>query len=114
MRISDWSSDVCSSDLTPVRSPVLRRSAGLSPCWPWSKPPHPDSPTYHCARAARSSVFCFSPCPVSDVRLHSTAAAADVPACLHHLGSIATLIADPVLVLLHDLDRKSTRLNSSH
>src|SRR3546814_4246388 len=30
-------------------------------------------------------------------------AAADVPACLHHLGSIATLIADPVLVLLHDL-----------
>src|SRR3546814_13973041 len=85
----------------PVRGPVLRRSAWLSPCWPWSKPPHPDSPTYHCARAARSSVFCFSPCPVSDVRLHSTAAAADVPACLHHLGSIATLIADPVL------DRKS-------
>src|SRR3546814_7186932 len=70
----------------PVRGPVLRRSAWLSPCWPWSKPPHPDSPTYHCARAARSSVFCFSPCPVSDVRLHSTAAAADVPACLHHLG----------------------------
>src|SRR3546814_4142781 len=112
MRISDWSSDVCSSDLTPVRSPVLRRSAGLSPCWPWSKPPHPDSPTYHCARAARSSVFCFSPCPVSDVRLHSTAAAADVPACLHHLGSIATLIADPVLVLLHRSEEHTSELQS--
>src|SRR3546814_3465491 len=35
MRISDWSSDVCSSDLPPRSAPLLRRSIPTRPhCWP--------------------------------------------------------------------------------
>src|SRR3546814_8826193 len=49
MRISDWSSDVCSSDL-PCRSAIAQ--------WCWSKA---DSPSAAPARSSRTTSMCGSP-----------------------------------------------------
>src|SRR3546814_203309 len=67
MRISDWSSDVCSSDLVPATEPPSRTSVGHSaeedqPCRPTSTPaPNADTPS----SSSRASATTPSPCAPS-------------------------------------------------
>src|SRR3546814_1342151 len=112
MRISDWSSDVCSSDLPATRG--ARKSALL-----------------RIEKGVDVAIGMIAPCPAIQV-LHGTTNKHSViigrQGELFHLA-IARYVRDPnkrlpVLVfgntLRHligkvgNLDRKSTRLNSSH
>src|SRR3546814_10284608 len=77
MRISDWSSDVCSSDLSRIsRQEKGPRPRGRSPCFPaWPKPYR-----YALAYADRPSVVppsttrcCASATPVSSTMLANVA-----------------------------------------
>src|SRR3546814_14235900 len=68
MRISDWSSDVCSSDLTSTRTGrSVSRKARSSTSTSWQRPKAP-CPPWNCARSKRRSEErrvgneCVSPC----------------------------------------------------
>src|SRR3546814_4828277 len=56
MRISDWSSDVCSSDLTMKRTTILLAGLLLAACHQQQSPPATAAPT-PAALAAHSAEF---------------------------------------------------------
>src|SRR3546814_6174859 len=97
MRISDWSSDVCSSDLGRLSMPLLRRLAGvavaLACLWSAAAP---------AAETVRVGVLKYGTVnwEISIIQRHEM----DVQHGFHL----------EVLELASDQDRKSTRLNSSH
>src|SRR3546814_8046061 len=110
MRISDWSSDVCSSDLRDDHQAFLTNETSYKAC---PTPPNPgvastrqrqapDNPSQERPLARRTGardtlhptlLWCFSPC------CQSTANSLTISATC---ASVSTT------------DRKSTRLNSSH
>src|SRR3546814_10171338 len=109
MRISDWSSDVCSSDLITERarsSPTAkkqgrRRRSRASQLLATTSGPTPagsPSATARGGRARASTVL-----PIVDNRVAAKVAQIALGAHAH-----------PLLVELCIEDRKSTRLNSSH
>src|SRR3546814_8509149 len=99
MRISDWSSDVCSSDLLPSENalhvaPLISTLAGIRSVpnaghWVLLAP---------CSEALAKEVgeICRDPAGVDRVKVHAQAT------------------ADALAFFRQALDRKSTRLNSSH
>src|SRR3546814_9507551 len=101
MRISDWSSDVCSSDLVDLRRPAQHRAFGLSNDEGMS-----DLLTSH--REVGSVIR------TTDVANLSFIPAGPIP------PSPTELLGSPRLVAVLDElrgnfdDRKSTRLNSIH
>src|SRR3546814_3159990 len=99
MRISDWSSDVCSSDLFYVRC----HNRGVNDSAPLPTPP--DDPAI--ARALAR----FPPDVLSDEALREKLARVAIASDF----AIAVLARQPdLLARLAAEDRKSTRLNSSH
>src|SRR3546814_3561977 len=99
MRISDWSSDVCSSDLTRLLYGRALFGTGARPA--------------HIAvgeqRAANPVRACFTPDFARDhPGLPDTRHRADARGCGF------TTAAPPVRSVAARRDRKSTRLNSSH
>src|SRR3546814_7426227 len=110
MRISDWSSDVCSSDLTltgemhPIRRAVLALGSNLG----------------ERLTALQGAVDSLADTPevwvtgVSSVyETEPVASPADSEKFLNAVVLIDTTLSAPTL-LDRALDRKSTRLNSSH
>src|SRR3546814_7655710 len=119
MRISDWSSDVCSSDLT-----LITLVAGLAGTLSF-----PLAHTMAEAFGWRASCFAFALliCPVGlplmwrgARSLEAVARAAALPAEVTGEGRAVSFLRRPAFWLLAiafallGLDRKSTRLNSSH
>src|SRR3546814_3506198 len=108
MRISDWSSDVCSSDLTIAVPGAIAQIAvasglgialGLSLGWSF----------------AGSAIFGLALSVASTVVLLRALQARDMVET--EKGRIAVgwlIVEDLAMVLALVLDRKSTRLNSSH
>src|SRR3546814_4791072 len=102
MRISDWSSDVCSSDLDSSGTPMAEKSV------------HDDAPS-----AAR--IHAFFENAVEPILSDN----AGLPVAV---GALMAAIAGPALLpdssghrglpqgraIMRETDRKSTRLNSSH
>src|SRR3546814_8797263 len=119
MRISDWSSDVCSSDLKPVTYPAS--------FWPLGEQTY-DQSVAAGAQTLRTEVNAFhAQCPGSEIVVtgYSQGAriAGDVLGDIARDGSIpqsqveGVLYADPrnsAGGIETVVDRKSTRLNSSH
>src|SRR3546814_5519684 len=107
MRISDWSSDVCSSDLLAqiTSSTVPLRS--LQPACPDSHNPETKLMTLqHAGLAALALAFAI---PTAQAQ------ATDYPLSLTNCGQTITFDAAPDrAVTMGQSDRKSTRLNSSH
>src|SRR3546814_5789412 len=104
MRISDWSSDVCSSDLQPLVQPLLLRVFGISELaasratminWPAARFGAPcRDPTYFGRPCGREGGEGGGGCWIEATKRENSAAL-----CLGRF-------LQP--------DRKSTRLNSSH
>src|SRR3546814_10254397 len=116
MRISDWSSDVCSSDLNPPKSspsllaaPARARSTPFFRFEPQRQPTTLDLPLE----------ACNSKLPTQEVSMPHFIAEytdnieqqADLPGLFE---KVHTLLGDSGVFPLGGLDRKSTRLNSSH
>src|SRR3546814_4289847 len=105
MRISDWSSDVCSSDLPgrksslPKQPGVLAPSARLSAPWSWIDAG--DS-----AKTCSASIDPAFPAPPDARRIVSAPGNRDRLYLQQYDALAAKLSAQA--------DRKSTRLNSSH
>src|SRR3546814_8828357 len=97
MRISDWSSDVCSSDLVHAETSVFVRLPDDFPVRPGAY------------RAGLEYIDTREPVALEDfqalVRNHQ-------PAWLGDL--VAQRLAPRLAVDMSEVDRKSTRLNSSH
>src|SRR3546814_7149518 len=102
MRISDWSSDVCSSDLTPAppRSPRWHRASFPAPV---------GAPLERGGAAAVALVDAAF--DVFDEAARAFVAGLQREGVVQAAGRGARLEAQGVAV---DPDRKSTRLNSSH
>src|SRR3546814_5918670 len=103
MRISDWSSDMCSSDLELGRNPDLERSAAILRGLPAFFDLDPGSVQ---GKPGRALV-------VTRARTLGHMLARELANC----GYRAQLASDPFEALRHavsEKDRKSTRLNSSH
>src|SRR3546814_2878164 len=103
MRISDWSSDVCSSDLLP---PGLRVET-LVP------------PAFAGMLLAVTCLFQFSVSILIERRYEKRLGRALYwvvwyPAIYWMLSLFTTLASYPKVFVKTDRDRKSTRLNSSH
>src|SRR3546814_9366985 len=102
MRISDWSSDVCSSDLAARRTrtgPRLRRR--------WLPP----QPPRYCSRLpSRTEVRNGSQGPAHDRGAAPVSEAVTIGRATLYLGDSRDIL--PTLGEVED--RKSTRLNSSH
>src|SRR3546814_4283499 len=110
MRISDWSSDVCSSDLRhaghPIRTPG---GEGPAPC------PRP---------AAWTSAGCANGTPRPCIHEQPQCGGADMRTMISSaqgalLRAIRRFLEDDIggrfpLMVIEATDRKSTRLNSSH
>src|SRR3546814_7235678 len=108
MRISDWSSDVCSSDLKPDAD---RRLLGLCIDDGGADRAHEgrDRQAAYRRRDRRPcDTFSGTGAPVRSYRARSDAERADAPLSSTKANNMTT----PGKELL--LDRKSTRLNSSH
>src|SRR3546814_6994162 len=115
MRISDWSSDVCSSDLRPGRPDSSRaRRAGPSGGSSCPAYPLPDLPEAEADRPRRHGH------PAFDVR-HDLEAFEETPHRRHdqqetepeqRLDNVTHL--QILTRLLDQIDRKSTLMNSSH
>src|SRR3546814_7165896 len=110
MRISDWSSDVCSSDLVYVGNPDAQASADSQVTLPASLDPADamtDLGTVEVGAAAYGNVNASD----STVALNGSIGQFQV-------GGIDPTAADPLatdpLTVDATADRKSTRLNSSH
>src|SRR3546814_8790191 len=97
MRISDWSSDVCSSDLSSVQ--VLKGPQG----------------TLFGRNTNGGAVLAYTVAPTYDFEGYVEASYGNYDA-RELQGAINLPIVDDriALRLAADLDRKSTRLNSSH
>src|SRR3546814_10793210 len=100
MRISDWSSDVCSSDLCGVMSYEIVEGIGEFPVHVIDRSglPHSELTLYACTAN----------------QIHSPKTAR---AYLREIVAYASWAETHPIVLRHNwqlLDRKSTRLNSSH
>src|SRR3546814_4290226 len=93
MRISDWSSDVCSSDLRPYRSNGMPAFAGMTII---ELPPAQLQAALHDGAAGLER---RSPGGGTTLQRHGSD-----PAVAQGEGCIAVTV----------IDRKSTRLNSSH
>src|SRR3546814_5572864 len=114
MRISDWSADVCSSDLVPKpepaadltpQNPAPPATAPVADTKTAEAPAAAASPTQSAARALPS--FARRRAALGASGLHWKSAAA--------IAALALLLALQLLLADRDrLDRKSTRLNSSH
>src|SRR3546814_9159292 len=106
MRISDWSSDVCSSDL-PDLSSVLLMCAGA---------PVPESLLHQYlergAKVTQGYGLTESTAVVS--LLESDFATAKLGSAGMPYPLTAVQLRDPEGAVITDADRKSTRLNSSH
>src|SRR3546814_4972076 len=111
MRISDWSSDVCSSDLNDLRkrlaSPTVEISGSVL---------HSGTPTSGFRNMLRPEITQHS---ARDAFEQAGIGPQDVDVVeLHDAFSIAELVYYEALGLCEDgesaSDRKSTRLNSSH
>src|SRR3546814_3596833 len=90
MRISDWSSDVCSSDLPSFQEGVNRRTTRL---------------------ATELNAFFAQ----RGVKIHIAHFASQMFIRVQEAGELATLLFYPLRDRdIHVLDRKSTRMNSSH
>src|SRR3546814_3627372 len=117
MRISDWSSDVCSSDLA---SEIRTRSYGAYEVnTSWAAIEEEPAPTVFASRAAYEAAG-IGPDDVDVIQLQDTDAGAEV---IHMAengfcadGDQEKLLADGATEIGGPLpiDRKSTRLNSSH
>src|SRR3546814_2443328 len=101
MRISDWSSDVCSSDLLARRRKILRPAVAI-------------------AMGAVAAIGIIGPRPVAGARAGAVQVLApeqefDGMIAGRHIGLDAASLLQLAQQLPVDLaDRKSTRLNSSH
>src|SRR3546814_1058449 len=62
LRISDWSSDLCSADLFRRRTPIIGSGGGDRQGRPAAARPRA-SPAHHGLRAARAGQAQLSPCP---------------------------------------------------
>src|SRR3546814_8706566 len=110
MRISDWSSDVCSSDLYPMMTYMVERQSDAylkemadyfaARHVPYPPPQKPKT-TADILERGRTLV-------------NDGDAALDVPACRACHGEQLTGVQPATPGLLGLSDRKSTRLNSSH
>src|SRR3546814_3549382 len=124
MRISDWSSDVCSSDLVPdflregrqlAHLPAFLGSAGLAEApisggnARWTIGPAPAAvKSVFPLRSARRSRVAFL--PLQEVIRRVRARSESYPQSCAHL-----FLRQGLVLLRHFCrDRKSTRLNSSH
>src|SRR3546814_10714120 len=97
MRVSDWSSDVCSSDLARPTAVMTARSAV-------SDPSVPTMMLLYAIRPPRPSTRC----PAGRYR---------PPAASDAVRAVEVLLVGQLAGVLNEearLDRKSTRLNSSH
>src|SRR3546814_2792844 len=97
MRISDWSSDVCSSDLTPLRAALQRLPESRRPRWiPDLDPAQGFDDTGFARDGSGWRAFRYKPFPGTFWPTNGA--------------------SDDVLIRLPAIfrDRKSTRLNSSH
>src|SRR3546814_7255902 len=108
MRISDWSSDVCSSDLQPVFTILTdaRFVAG---------PPIGIS----CAAAIQDAEFHFFPGRTRQPEIKPLMKVAVLVLYDLQIGAVARNIEDADIAAIEgagdrERDRKSTRLNSSH
>src|SRR3546814_946067 len=109
MRISDWSSDVCSSDLTRVSAtpetvqknkPMPVRLMGFP------RLPNDRRPVYVIEQQNEAIYIRLDPLAVAEyLRVNGVMAAA--PPAPRTIGG-------ELIETYQDLDRKSTRLNSSH
>src|SRR3546814_7002733 len=109
MRISDWSSDVCSSDLCVRRHRRRCEQRGKQ-----QGDAHAGKPALHCHSPAvgvvchwMDTIFQLAPSflRLSNSRLRSVV---DLPLTVAWMSlSLPTMVVSPI-------DRKSTRLNSSH
>src|SRR3546814_10809885 len=99
MRISDWSSDVCSSDLYIVLREALKRThkVGLG----------------QLALRGQEQLVALRPCGKGLV-LEVLRYADEVNRAAGYFRDIGTTKPDVDLLDLAETDRKSTRLNSSH
>src|SRR3546814_2136376 len=119
MRISDWSSDVCSSDLQVRRSthePGIGRAVGRAGLAE-QRPVHVTQPLrraagYYAFGDMNDLICCHRVHKLAPRRLEARHGPA-VP-----VGLVAAIAGPPVLrpddLAMAVLDRKSTRLNSSH
>src|SRR3546814_5117274 len=112
MRISDWSSDVCSSDLKSISNPVFGAYLNPEP-----KTLSVEMPTARAGYSILSGKLPFSVVPGnhdydsvwSDARWPATAdAASPLRYGMLHYGGLDNFRS------VFGRDRKSTRLNSSH
>src|SRR3546814_6699597 len=110
MRISDWSSDVCSSDLDPPRQcgPVARVAQRVE----FAPPPEPQ-------RHKHRSIRLFGKLGMVDEIKAKVAARIGIIGPASDLDQPAPAVAEAVASLAvteigTPLDRKSTRLKSSH
>src|SRR3546814_4228081 len=100
MRISDWSSDVCSSDL---RYKVLVESMNSMRSSVWIQ-------SVSFAAAASAAIFASHPVAAEPTEIMVRALAADAKFIGTSMGGMRVTIRD----VRSGEDRKSTRLNSSH
>src|SRR3546814_7853415 len=105
MRISDWSSDVCSSDLTRKYEDVLKLAAGQAM---GGRNPLDEPLTV--------SVTAVLPIPASWSRKRQGEAARGerLPTSRPDVDNFAKAAHDACNTIVFREDRKSTRLNSSH
>src|SRR3546814_2102142 len=98
MRISDWSSDVCSSDLGVIR---VLSSQGDDQRW--------ELRTEHAGRSLEVAGP-LEPAVLAAVMASVSSTVAD----LHDLGIVHGRLGPSHILIGPNGDRKSTRLNSSH
>src|SRR3546814_1357709 len=113
MRISDWSSDVCSSDLSSILAIRTSVSNDMEPdpsvrlLTDWFQPPRVGEGRRGASRSFLSR----------DGRAHLDNRFAEIAAFEHadkRLGRIGKTLGDILPELDAPVDRKSTSLNSSH
>src|SRR3546814_7323309 len=116
MRISDWSSDVCSSDLDPMQADILdalRRGANedaLSLARA-ATTANPQDPQAHRALAMALRASGDSDAALVSIDRAIALAPEDAELHFHRAGY---LVGGRQLEAAQAADRKSTRLNSSH
>src|SRR3546814_4404524 len=101
MRISDWSSDVCSSDLSCVVCNLHLAQSSLRNCTHC----HPHNKTAAISHPCRD--LTQNCCTHIDVHVHKTHA-------LHFVLHILATFTPSLPTSTNQQDRKSTRLNSGH
>src|SRR3546814_1841759 len=111
MRISDWSSDVCSSDLTPARPKSRATRQNRDQARTGTGFTRPTAPVMR-------EVAIGEAITVADLAQKLAMKGGDVVKALFKMGVMATITQsidhDTAVLVTEELDRKSTRLNSSH